>query len=97
VMSENEARGLLTSISNECSAGRCVDCPRLFEREETGSEVICCVHYCHHKESEFVCPSCGGVTVDLKAGAFQYLFGARVVCEHCREEFVVEDHPTASA
>lgn len=84
-------RPLLTSISHQCSTNSCSACPVLFEREETGSEVIVCAHDCHKQKAQFVCPSCGGVTVDMKAGAFQHVFSAMVVCQHCEKEFTVKD------
>ena len=89
-------RRVLTSVSDECSAGSCADCLAIFEREETGEEAIFCVHDCHRGRNQFVCPTCGGVTTDLKAGAFEHLFAAKVTGLHCGAEFVVKESAASS-
>ena len=38
---------VLTSISDECEADRCEECPAIFQREDYPSESILCVHSCH--------------------------------------------------
>ena len=40
---------VLTSVSDECSDGRCEDCTGIFERDECPEHLIFCVHACHKK------------------------------------------------
>jgi hypothetical protein len=70
--------------------------PESSSGEETGEEAIFCVHDCHKKRKQFECPTCGGLTTDLKAGAFEHLVAGRIRCQHCGADFFVKDSAASS-
>jgi hypothetical protein len=51
---EGEAPEVLTSISEECQALRCDQCPGVFYLEEYGDHPIFCVHPCHESPGRIV-------------------------------------------
>jgi hypothetical protein len=38
---------VLTSVSEQCSDGKCETCPGIFHRDEYPGQPIFCVHACH--------------------------------------------------
>ena len=51
---EGEEPEVLTSISEECQAGRCEQCPGVFHLEDYGDQPIFCVHWCHEAPARVV-------------------------------------------
>jgi hypothetical protein len=46
VFPEYDPLEVLTSISPECQADQCGECPGMFHVEEAGVEPVFCVHWC---------------------------------------------------
>jgi len=38
---------VLTSVSDECSDGRCEDCTGIYDRDGDPGQLIFCIHACH--------------------------------------------------
>jgi hypothetical protein len=41
---------VLTSVSDQCSKGKCDSCPGTFQRDDNPGESIFCIHDCHKKQ-----------------------------------------------
>jgi hypothetical protein len=43
---------VLTSVSDECSDGRCEDCTGIYDRDDYPGQLIFCIHACHKKPNQ---------------------------------------------
>jgi hypothetical protein len=43
---------VLTSVSDQCSDGKCETCPGIFHRDDFSGKSIFCVHACHEKQNQ---------------------------------------------
>jgi|HubBroStandDraft_4_1064222.scaffolds.fasta_scaffold3976720_1 hypothetical protein len=43
---------ILTTVSAQCSAGKCWECPGILHYDEYPDRPIMCVHQCHEKRNQ---------------------------------------------